>query len=345
MNTKDLVQRLELVQPALADDNLVPIFTCFMFKEGTVSAYNDVISIIAPLTLDIDQVALNGTILIGLLKNSTGDAEFSMNDENVQIKAGRSNYKLPYFKQEDFLFEEPDEQWVAAVSVNETLLRGLEVCLTTVSRDHSMPALMGVCFNFDKKLMFSCDGDAITQYKTEAKFNGKGVFTVPNEFCSALLKVCSETETTLGKIDFGEGWVRATLDNKFVIYGRMIENEAPLDHLALIDQTLKGQDTFAPLPMGLNEALARARVLSDPESSKTVLTIKGNKFKMETATRSMGTVNDELSIRGHLEATAAVHASLMQRSIAICDQILVADNCTAYKSGVEVLQVVSNIGE
>ena len=51
---------------------------------------------------------------------------------------------------------------------------------------------MGICFNFNGSTLttlYSCDGDAVTRYITNDGYKGKGVYTVPNSFCDALLKI------------------------------------------------------------------------------------------------------------------------------------------------------------
>ena len=348
MNRKDLVDLLELVSPALSETRLVPVFTCFMFCDGAVSASSDALTIVAKSKIvEVDGLvfAVNGSNLLGLLRNSSvEEVSFSAGANEVEIKAGRSSFKLPFMTEEEFLFEEPKkEKWGASIQLNEDILRSLSICLTTVSSDHTAPAIMGVCFNFDNAAMFSCDGDAITRCKL-SDAPGAGVYTVPTAFCNALLKICSETETTAGKLELSQGWARATLKNGFTIYGRLIENDSPLDHASLIKKTMTGKFPFVPIPGGFSEALGRARVLADQETATTVITVDGNKLKLLTETK-MGTVNDELNVKGHEAVEAEVHASLVQRSLNICDQVSIRENCSCYKLGDTVLQVVSNIGE
>lgn len=355
MNRKELVKTLELVEPALSDNNLVPVFTCFMFKEKSIEAYNDNLGIVAKNTFGTEQFAKNsqfavgGKTLLGLLQNNHADeVDFQVTDENVIMKAGKSVVKLPYFPEKEFLFEEPNEKWAASMAINDHLLMGIETCLNTACTDLTKPAFLGVCFNIDHDPdhpleLFSTDGDAITRYTVNTTGKGKGVFTVPNAFCSALIKIATETDVREGKLQLSGNWARATLANGFVVYGRIIINEKPLDHQLVIDQSLKGKQPFVPLPLGLNDALARARVLADPESSKTVMTVEGGKLRLVTTTH-MGDLKDELNIRGHGDVEATVHASLVQRSLNVCDQISIRENVTAYKLGVTVLQVVANIG-
>ena len=61
---------LELASRALADGNLVPIFKCFAFdaSKQTVTAYNDLIAIVAPCQIEENFCTDGGTLLADLLQ-------------------------------------------------------------------------------------------------------------------------------------------------------------------------------------------------------------------------------------------------------------------------------------
>lgn len=347
MKRKELVKLLELVNPAVSSSGLVPVFGCFMFTKNAITAFNgDALAIKAKFGNE-KVFAVDGKTLLGLLQNS-GAEEVSMTVEkqDVHVRSGKSNFKLPYFNKEDFLFEEPREKWEASCDCTTELLKGIEVCLTTTCRDNAMPALMGLTFNCegtDLTTIYSCDGDAVTRFVTENGYEGEGIFTVPNSFCDALLKICNESEGVSGKIELSSNWVKATLNNGFTVYGRVIKTDNPLDHEKLITDTMTGKSSFVDLPEGLSEALARARVLADPESKPTLLTVFNGKLDLLTKA-TLGEAHDELPLKKHDDVEAEVHASLVQRSIGICDQISIRENCVAYQSGAQILQVVSNVG-
>ena len=146
MNRAELVSTLDLVSYALASNDLVPMFKCFCFNGKTVSAYSDVLGFIAPCKTTGEPFAVNGVTLLGLLKNShTDEVELAIeNREDVGVKTGKSRFKLPYFTHEEFLFEIPKDKWGAKFDIDEHLIRGLEACLLTSSRDTAQPALLGV---------------------------------------------------------------------------------------------------------------------------------------------------------------------------------------------------------
>jgi len=344
MNRADLVSKLELTGRALAPNNLVPIFQCFCFDGEAVSAYNDALGIVTPCKTT-GAFAVYGSTLLGLLKNShTEEVEFSLEAENeVTIKTGKSRFKLPYFGKDDFLFKIPDEEWVARLSINEGLLRGLDACLLTSSRDMAQQKLLGVgLLPYQKGMAFySCDGDGLTRYVIGGKAVRGASFLLPNAFCEALIQVTKETKVTTGALCINGEWAYAALDNNYEIWGRVDVTDL-FDYEDLFLKTVKGEVSFQPVPKGLDHALSRARVIADPESAKTVLDVNEGKLRLTTDTH-MGIVKDVLSYSSET-ITVDVSAALVQRAIGLCDEMAILDRCTVYRHGANLLMVVSNMG-
>lgn len=346
MNRADLVQKLELTGRALASHNLVPMFQCFCFDGETVSAYDDSLGIVVPCKTP-QPFALNGSTLLGLLKNShSEEVEFSLEDKSeVSIKSDKSRFKMPYFGSDDFLFKHPDAEWVTRLSINEDLLRGVDACLLTSSRDMAQPKLLGVNLTAYQKGMalYSCDGDAITRYVIGGKATKGANFLLPNAFCEALLQITKETKTAKGALCINAEWAYAALDNNYEIYGRLIEVDAPVDYEELITKTINGEVKFLPVPKGLDHALSRARVIADPESAKTTLNVNEGKLRLTTETH-MGLVKDVLTFDCAYEIVTNVSATMVQRAIGLCDEMAILDRCTVYKHATNLLMVVSNMG-
>src|SRR5882762_6009979 len=72
MNRAELVKTLELVKPALAVTNMIPIFQCFTFTGGFVSACNDTVAIFGPADTK-ESFGIHGNTLLGLLSNSQAE--------------------------------------------------------------------------------------------------------------------------------------------------------------------------------------------------------------------------------------------------------------------------------
>lgn len=346
MNRKQLVQTLELTGRALADNQTIPIFTCFCFTGKTVIAYNDAVGIVSPCETD-EAFAVNGSTLLGWLKNSsTEEVEFSLVEDDAVVKAGKSTFKLPWFPEEDFLFEQPDEPLKLSLAITADLITGLQACLATASKDHTRPALMGVTLKYEQKgnlMLYSCDGDSLTRWMTVLKPPKKehGVL-LPNGFCEILLKAWVDTGATKGTLTLSDSWVTGVLSSGHTIYGRFDENDNQFDFAMQISKVLKSSPAYVAVPDGLNEALSRARVIADAESAATKLTVDGTKLKLLTETH-MGVVSDQIAFGKHAAITVNVCAEKVQAAISLCGEMTILENATAYRDGDTLLQLVSNM--
>lgn len=335
-----LTEAVDLVSPALGGGNQAIIYSNLMFTGDRVCAYNDVLGISAPYHVDCAPFRVYGHTLIGLLQATDGEPTITVKGNDAVVTAGKSIFKLP-LSEEEAVFAQPEKGEYAAADITDELLRGIEICLTTSCIDSTMPAIMGLCFNPYQKAIYSCDGDAITRYTVDVP--GDKPHTLPNAFCEALISICAQLKDK-GTLAIGEDWAHAMLEGSGVeIYGRIIQNDDPLDHQTMIEQTV-GRPTFVDVPKGLAKAMTRARVLSDKDSSKTVLDVVKGNLKISTE-NYLGSVKDVVPLKGHKDVTAAVHAQLVARGINICDQIAILQNATAYALGDSVLMIASNIGE
>src|SRR5215469_9417371 len=112
MKRSDLVAKLELLAPAVANDNLIPVYENYCFDGEEVFAYNDSLGIVTACQQK-EAFALNGKTLLGLLSNShSEEVEFLIEgDHELTVKTGRSRFKLPYMVEDEFLFKPPSGKW------------------------------------------------------------------------------------------------------------------------------------------------------------------------------------------------------------------------------------------
>lgn len=337
MNRAELVKTLELVKPALATNAVVPIFQCFNFCNHTVSAYDDQVAIVGPAETD-EHFGIHGNTLLGLLSNSKAEnAELELKDNTAIIKLGKTISKLPYQDEDSFIFRTPAVTWVSGMPFTDSLAEAITMCLETVSNDSTQAALLGITFDKDK--MYSCNGDALTRIQLKKKIYERAL--MPTAFCTAVLRLWAALEVTTGTLHFCDEWVHAKFGD-WSVYGRVLEISKPIDFEKLIKNNLKTQTPTQPLPAEFSEALSRARVLADPESQKTTITIAKGKLQMLTDTH-MGEVKDDLIMKGHPDIQANVNASYLQRAIQYCDQIAFLDSCTLLEKSPDVLQIISNM--
>jgi DNA polymerase III sliding clamp (beta) subunit (PCNA family) len=145
MNRPELVKTLNLIKPALATKDIVPIFQCFMFDGDTVSAYNDTVAIAALFKPDEEMTfAVHGNTLLGLLESSLiKDASFALKGNDLILTIGKSISKLPYTSRDEFIFEQPEGPWQVHPFTN-SFMEAMELCFETVSTDETQIKLQGV---------------------------------------------------------------------------------------------------------------------------------------------------------------------------------------------------------
>ena len=341
MNRQELVKTLDLVKPALASNAMIPIFQCFTFQDGKVSAYDDAIAIVGPTEVE-DTCGIHGATLLGLLSNSKAeDAEFVFKDrEIVTVTLGKTVSKLPFYPLENFIFEAPakKEAWAYKVPFTESLFDALKMCLETVSTDATQAALLGITIQGDK--MYACNGDSLTRVQLKHG-TGKNRVLMSTAFCNAVCKMWATLKVTSGAIRFNENWAFADFGD-WSVYGRILEVKEPIDFEDLIKTTVKSDTVMTPVPKSLNEALSRARVLADPESQKTKLTVTKGKLQLLTETH-MGEIKDDLVLKGHPDVTANINASHVQHALEYCDHMAVLENCIVLEKDPDVFLLVSNM--
>ncbi len=338
LNRKYLVDTLELISPALSKNNTIPVFQCFIFEQGVITAHDDTIAIIGPTNCE-DEFGVHGNTLLGLLSNSNAEEiDLSLDKNDLVLKMGKSVSRLPYIPPADFLFKEPEGKW-QKTPITVSLIQALNLCLETVSSDETQLALQGVTLEGDT--MFSCNGDTITRIRLKNSIDKYRVL-LPTAFCSAVTKLWETLEITKGQLQFNDEWVWADF-NDWAVYGRILKIDNPIDFNALITHATKNKAKTIPWPAELDNALSRARVLADPESKRTDITIAKNLLKLRTET-PMGEVKDSILLEDHPDITTMINAGHVQKALKTCDKIAFLESCTVLEKTPSLLMIVSNMG-
>jgi len=337
MDRAELVQTLELVKPALAATNMIPIFQCFTFTGGFVSSYNDTIAILGPADTE-ESFGIHGNTLLGLLSNSHAETlNLSLEHDTAILKLGKTVSKLPFQPKENFLFKEPKDDWDFKLQVTESFVEALRLCLETVSSDTTQAALLGITLEND--LMYSCNGDCLTRIKLKNK--AKNRVLLPTAFCEAVVRLWSSLTMTGGFLRFNTDWVFADF-GAWAVYGRILEISEPIDFVKLIKSTVQGVPIQHPaIPDGFSEALSRARVLADPESQKTIVTVTKNKMMLLTETH-MGEIKDDFKLEGHPDVIVNINANHLQKALESCEKIAILEKCIILEAP-DVFKLVSNM--
>ncbi len=345
MDRKKLIDTLDLLRPALAARDLVPIFTHFCFDDKRIYAFSDYLGIIAPLKTGME-VGLRGETILGLLNTTkTDEIEFETDEEGdeVIITFGKSRIQIPFLLKDEFLFEDPNsDEWEVNTKLTSDLIAGFNICLNTAGSDTAQPGHMGVTIIGNR--LYSCDADSITRFiVNDMKNKSNKAYNIPKDFCSSLIKIIGKTNQTSGRLFLNDNWAVVELKNGYKVYGKVIKSDNPVDFEDELQQSIGPKPKYIAIPKGLKDALARAQVVSDPQTLITNISIIKNRMKIHTES-GLGVVDDDLSFKGKQDKLSiAVGPELIIKAINICDEMTINENCTAYRNGDTILYLVGNL--
>lgn len=334
MIRSELIEKMELINPALEDDNLVAVFTNICFDKNVVYAYKDSLGIFAPIDNE-DSFAIHGKTFFKMLSKLSGkEVELTRSDEEVLVVSGSSKMKLPFITKEEFMFEEPEEEeWDIIFDIDDTIINGIRLCMMTAADNAVMSGLMGVAIEGGKEVnLYSCNGDGMSQFKLSSRKAPDVRYIIPNEFCEALVRIAKKTKCTDGQLYVNGEWALAELANDYRIFGRVIINDE-FDFTGNLERALETTEGFVEIPDGMLASLERARVIADQENSPTVISIKKGKMNILTDSH-IGKVEDKLAVdKGHIERESSIAAKLISKAVSECTHFSLGKGCTIYKLG------------
>lgn len=330
MDRNKLIKTLEVVSRALERNNVLPIFEYFCFTGETVFAWNDAFGIVGLCKVK-QPFACHGPRLLDWLKATKSDTvEMDVKNDQLLLKADKSEYTLPANSADEFSWKEPEFQ---AKVYDIDIIKGIEYCLPTCSDNLALEAFSRVCIGSKdgKIVVYSTDGDALTKYTTDTE--GVADVCLAKDFCSAVAKTGS------GALKVGTEWV-CSLFEDYKVYGRNL-GKTTFEYENNIGKIL-GAHTLdlVPIPLKLNDALTRARVVSDVETSPSTLFVENGVLTLLTDT-PFGEVFDDMKVK-HPDVEAQINAKLLQTTMEGCTEFKVLDNCCVFK-GEKVLRLVSNM--
>ena len=331
---KALLQKLKTIMPAVADHDLIPIHTHFIFTGTHLLAYNEQIALSVPKPSDF-RAALPARMLVDLLQASHAPAaELRSVGDHAELKLGDAIFKLPMLPSEEFsnLFQTPPMPR-QTMQVTAQFLDGIQHCLQSGSDYATVPEQLGVTLIADgyEVKLFSTDVTtmAFAQLKLPQKcvvlhqWRPRKRIILWREFCEQMLKLAAQAQTT--RLVLHRDYALFAADD-VMLYGRLLKSAEPLDFKAALQYHLP-QDFAAraiPMPPQLAPLLKRVARLSDIKGneSPTKISIKDGIATFHTQS-DRGVLDDTLALPGHPDVQLSVNAALLLRGCAACGRISV----------------------
>lgn len=311
-------------------------------------ACNDVSSIQARIETNLD-CCIPGDLFLKALGSLTGEeVVLSLVQEAVVVQQGRSKVKLPILPLDSFPFDIPETKG-KGLTLNASVLNGIEYCLAFSGNDPTHPAQMGVTLapDFDDGIAaFSTDNYTVSKYQINSTIElpGDVPIILPVFFCQQLLNLSKVFPKEKIQLFPTSEHLIAELGNEAVLYTKVAVDAEPMDFQRVLDKHLGESDDYidslCSIPDGFDAAVDRALMVASNEVDKaTTLTVVKGKLKMET-TSSTAESNDTFSLDCD-DIEVRVDPMLTARALKLHSKFSLQEKCLVFSNEAGCLHMMA----
>jgi DNA polymerase III sliding clamp (beta) subunit (PCNA family) len=355
VNRQDLLQKLELVKPALSSINLVPVLTHFWFRDNSLICFNDQIAIKTKLVSNFVG-AIPDTLTSLLSVSKAKEVEFfvgkdadgkALPEGQLLVKAASSKLKLPFMEEKyTKIFEMPKPNKEDALPVDmAAFLEAIDLCTRSLKEDTSMPDSLGITLVFESDYVeLYATNDATISYarvKIRGKFNDKlQRVIISGHFCRQMLSLAKLEGTK--HIEIGAGYSLFQCGDNY-LFGKLVDVQRPLDFDAVIESTFPValHKNLVSIPSKLELILDRAVIITESktERSKTEITVSDGIAKFFSQSEK-GEVRDTMQVEEfHPEVSVSIDPRLFKNGFGHFDKMLLTETCLVMSKGTSLYLV------
>ncbi len=345
MERKELLEKIETVEPALANNELIPVLTMLWFTGTHLMCYNDNIGISVPFKTDF--AAAVAPTLSQLLRNSAAKyVELSLDGDTLRAKAASSNIKLSTLPASDFIFEMPVMRADKATfpkAEAKALIEGLGFCLRSVGNDVSVPDQLGVTIiprDDGFVNLFSTNDKTLCCSSVKSRTPLKKRVILSADFCRQLIRF-GKSESLA--IDITEEYSLAQV-GKTMIYGRLIYSDNPVRFEEMMNAHLPKKAKLVPMPSRLRMAIERAIVITSSKTATTKTEVTVNDSHIQLSSKSdRGSIQDRVAFEdsGHPPASITLDPAHLRIGQEGADKILFTERAAILSKGSSVFMIAA----
>lgn len=330
-----LIEALKIARPALAARMELPIFSCFCFQDGTVSACNDAIGIRTPVAVDFEG-GITGSLLLDLLSASRAvDVEFAdgEDEKEVVVKAGRSRLKTTVQDPEEFVFKERKSKSAQAIKLTPKFLDALEKVapgMILAGTGDAPPWSTGMTLELDGRRACLYSGGNLVVIRAEVNHKSdKLQANIRHELITLLLQMRKTLQPV--SMTVASKWTRVEFKDGTILQASNLASPEVGQYKAILEEVpdVKPVD----IPKGFAQAVDRALVILEGEDPGTKITAgdEGGKMMLRlfSSSPAHGNLRDRLRFDDdHPEAEVKVTASYVKKVLGhATSMFLVEDYC------------------
>lgn len=360
INRYKLMEQLELVEPALADTNIVAVLKNFMFTGTRLLAYNDRIAISVPLKNEF-KGGVPGSDLLKMIRSFAHSDTVHIVPDNGRVKliAGTAKAHLGLLNPEAFPFKMPawpeQSEGVLNNDSSDAFFAAIDDLLQSVNTTNATREdELGITLlpeNNQFVRMYSCNGRTLSysrQKLPQLKLQRRVL--LPAEFCKQMLKLQKDAERQQLVIRQDHALFVA---NKAALFGRLLTSTNPIDFNSLLKRVLPADFPRGMAKMDregkqherLKQSLDSAMAIGEKDVH-TAIEVNNNIIKLHSMSQYGQTkheIKDEVKIDYHPPISMRINASLLANGYDKYDDILMTKKCVIMKRG-ENLFLVGTYG-
>jgi DNA polymerase III sliding clamp (beta) subunit (PCNA family) len=334
MKRLELLAALKQAEPALSSRDLIPCFACYLFRNGTVEGYNDVVAIRSACDTGITGGVNGKTLLSWLSASHAKDVSFKQDDDTLTVKAGRARLRQPFYQQDDFVFDWPKvkKSDLITLPMDEAFLNALRSAAISASEDQNHPWRLGVTLVAEGKwaAFYSSDAYSLTRSTfdlAESIHKQHREVLLPPKFVDLVL-TAGEGGTLL--FTYGEEWVMARYEGTD-IFSKTPQEVDGKRYKKTLDGSIKDTHKAVDLPSGLQPALSRAVVVAGSKSHDEFTTFKVADGRLRLSTCTVrGDAKDVMRL-AHKDVSVHCDAQFLLRALPHAAEVSFNQRCIVLK--------------
>jgi DNA polymerase III sliding clamp (beta) subunit (PCNA family) len=323
VNRKELLVKLNLIQPGLTKKEIMDQSTHFVFTGKEIASHNGYISVTTPFETDLQCSVPSDKFYNLLSKIEDEDVEISLDDNGSQILVKsahvRSGMAIIIDKViEDRLSTIPQpKKWK---KLPKDFVKGLRLCMFSVSKDQYCGALN--CVYVSGEDVYSTDNFRVSHYKMSG--------VVKDKFLLPLIVVLDLVKFKVVEYALETGWALFRMDDDTIFSCRCMLGDYP-DASKLF--TLEGNKiTF---PKKLQEVIETVSMIieDDRDINKRIeITIDGGKIICR-AEQERGWIEREMDIKyDGKKAKLSINPVFLYEILDKSSDVIIGDNKALFSS-------------
>lgn len=275
VNKTELLKALDIVKAGLASKEMIEQSGSFCFLNGSVTTFNDEISITTPLKGFKIEGAINAIELYSYIsKVKTEELSAEITGNEIIFKAGRSQAGLLLVPKVVLPLDEinNDENWK---TLPKNFLKGLSFAMGVCSRDTTSPIL--TCVHVNKGIIEAADNFRLITFTLSKKMK-VDEFLLPADSCS---KVVSFNPIEISE---GAGWIHFKNEDNAILSCRVF-----MEKYVNLAPHMKVEGAVLNFPKAIQNILERASIFSLGSTkldSFVTITMENNKMIIKSRSES-----------------------------------------------------------